>query len=131
MSSLSSTLLLFDRILVSMFCHFFANPLSISPLPSYIQANLDETYAASTLVFPNGNDDGADGNVFYQVCWSVRASIFSTSLLRVNSQHLCTIQFSGHCLPSHWRQRNPIRSWHSSSLVSGCRIPIGSICSQL
>jgi hypothetical protein len=39
-----------------------------SPLPSYLQAQLDETYTASTLVFPsNGNNaNGSDGNVFFQ-----------------------------------------------------------------
>ncbi|KAL3780951.1 hypothetical protein HJC23_000838 [Cyclotella cryptica] len=41
----------------------------MSPLPSYLQAHLDETYAASTLIFPKvkKNSNARDGNVFYQV----------------------------------------------------------------
>lgn len=44
-------------------------PPIFSPLPSYLQAHLDETYAASTLIFPKvkNNAKTRDGNVFYQV----------------------------------------------------------------
>eukprot|EP00804_Cyclotella_cryptica_P028762 CCRYP_018732-RA/>CCRYP_018732-RA protein AED:0.19 eAED:0.54 QI:0/1/0.75/1/1/0.75/4/345/416 len=44
-------------------------PVEAFPLPSYLQAHLDETYAASTLIFPKvkKNSNARDGNVFYQV----------------------------------------------------------------
>lgn len=69
LSSISLDFLIQMKVLLCSICHCFCkSTLHYSPLPSYLQANLDETYAASTLVFPNGNDNGADGSVFYQVC---------------------------------------------------------------
>ena len=58
----------FCKYFVGQFQFTFLTVLSRgSPLPHYLQAQLDESYAASTLIFPNGKENnGTDGNLFFQ-----------------------------------------------------------------